>query len=122
MAGELQGLGRWRLLDVCAEGEFATIYRARADNAAATEPSVALKVVRSESLHDQLETEAFAARTSRAVALSDTAPDPIIARVMEHGEADGRAWAAMELIDGLSLDRIGGKRSTTTAPATTPTG
>jgi serine/threonine protein kinase len=111
MAGQLQGLGRWRLLDVCAEGEFATIYRARSDEAAVTEPPVALKVVRSESLHEVLDAEAFADRAARAMALSDTAPDPIIARVRDFGEADGRAWLAMELIDGLSLDRIGAKRS-----------
>jgi len=97
-------------LDVCTEGQFATIYRARPGDAAATEADVALKVVRRESLHDQLEVEAFADRVARAVALSDTAPHPAIVRVREHGAADGRAWAAMELVDGLSLDHLGSKR------------
>ncbi|MGB0589374.1 MAG: hypothetical protein ACPGU1_06815 [Myxococcota bacterium] len=111
MAGELQGLGRWRLLDVCADGEFATIYRARAADAGATEQSLALKVVRSESLHDELESDAFEKRTKRAVALSDTAAHRAIVRVREYGEVDGRGWASMELVDGISLDRIGAKRS-----------
>jgi hypothetical protein len=111
MVGELQGLGRWRLLDVCAEGEFATIYRARAADAGATEQSLALKVVRSESLDDELESDAFEKRAARAVALSDTASHRAIVRVREHGEIEGRGWASMELVDGLSLDRIGAKRS-----------
>ena len=111
MAGELQGLGNWRLLDVCAEGEFATIYRARAADAGATEQSVALKVVRSESLHDALESEAFEKRGKCAVALSDTVAHPAIVRVREYGEVEGRGWASMELVDGISLDRIGAKRS-----------
>jgi serine/threonine protein kinase len=111
MAGELQGLGRWRLLDVCADGEFATIYRARAADAGVTEQSLALKVVRSESLHDELESDAFEKRTRRAIALSDTAPHRAIVRVRDCGEVDGRGWASMELVDGISLDRIGAKRS-----------
>ena len=111
MAGELQGLGRWRLLDVCADGEFATIYRARAADAGATEQSLALKVVRSESLHDELESDAFEKRTARAIALSDTAAHRAIVRVREQGEVDGRGWASMELVNGISLDRVGAKRS-----------
>ena len=108
MAGELQGLGRWRLLDVCAEGEFATIYLARSASAPATQPAVGLKVVRTESLHDQLQTEGFAERAVRAVAISGDVSHPAIVHVSEHGEVDGRLWAAMELVDGRSLDRIGG--------------
>ena len=111
MAGELQGLGRWRLLDACAEGEFATIYRARAADAGATEQSLALKVVRSESLHDAMDSEAFEERTKRAMALGDTAPHRAIVRVRDFGKVDERAWASMELVDGLSLDCIGAKRS-----------
>ena len=45
------------------------------------------------------------------MALSDVAPHPAIVRVRDYGSVDGRAWASMELVDGLSLDRIGAKRS-----------
>lgn len=107
MAGDIQGIADWCVLDTLTEGERATIYRAQRAAGGEGMPPTALKLLRRETLYDEAETAAFRERYKAALRLSDQAPDPRIVRVIEVGEADGRPWAAMELVDGLPLLQLG---------------
>ncbi|WP_237074090.1 serine/threonine-protein kinase [Mycobacteroides abscessus] len=62
----------------------------------------ALKVLGPELTHDRMYRRRFEREADLAAALSH----PAIVKVHDRGEADGRLWMALELIDGTDLGRI----------------
>ncbi len=108
MAGELQGIADWRLIDVLGEGARAVVYRAVRDGHGAGEQHVALKVLRATAAQDPSAVEAFEARA----AIGERLADRRIAAVIGTGRADGRPYVVSELCDGLALESLAVRRST----------
>ncbi|MCB9728994.1 MAG: protein kinase [Deltaproteobacteria bacterium] len=108
MAGELQGIADWRLIDVLGEGARAVVYRAVRDGHGHDEPHVALEVLRATMAQDPDAVRAFEARAEVGASLADRR----IAIVLETGRADGRPYVVSELCEGLSLEALPVKRST----------
>lgn len=108
MAGELQGIADWRLVDVLGEGARAVVYRAARTGAGQGEQHVALEVLRVTASQDPDAVEAFEARAAVGARLADRR----IAAVIETGRADGRPYVVTELCEGLSLETLPVRRST----------
>ncbi|HVS66255.1 MAG TPA: tetratricopeptide repeat protein [Thermoanaerobaculia bacterium] len=86
-------LGRYEIVDRIGSGGMGVVFRARDPQ---LDRPVALKVL-SASLH------ANAERFTREARAASALNHPHIATVYELGEDDGRAFIAMELVDGPSL-------------------
>ncbi len=108
MAGELQGIADWRLVDVLGEGARAVVYRAMRIGAGEGEQHVAIEVLRVTAAQDPDAVEAFEARAAVGARLADRR----IAAVIETGRADGRPYVVSELCEGLSLETLPVRRST----------
>ncbi len=91
-------IGRFELQDKIGEGALAEVYRA-VDTASGT--AVALKVLRPEARDDA----DYFARFIREAKAAGSLSHPNIVAVLDSGEADDRAYIAMELVDGQPLDR-----------------
>ena len=89
-------LGPYEILAPLGAGGMGVVYRAR-DPKLGRE--VAIKVLPTESLHD----ETARARLLREARLAATLNHPNICTVHEVGEADGHVYLAMELIEGRPL-------------------
>ncbi|MBL8620306.1 MAG: serine/threonine protein kinase [Myxococcales bacterium] len=90
-------VGRYRLTRVLGAGGMGVVYAARDE---ALERQVAVKVMRPDLAGDAA---ALAARMVRESRLLARVTDPAVITVHDVGEADGRVYLAMELIDGGTL-------------------
>ncbi len=92
-------IGRFEIIDVLGYGGMGVVYKAKQDR---THREVAVKVVRGTSRIDRRNLSLFE-REIRSLA---RLRHPSIAAIHEAGStADGRHYFAMELVDGVSLDR-----------------
>jgi serine/threonine protein kinase len=91
-----QRLGPYRILARLGEGGMGVVFRATRDGDGAT---VALKVLREELTHDT----AYRRRLAREARAAAEVDHPNLARVLEAGEADGRAYLAVHYVEGRSL-------------------
>jgi serine/threonine protein kinase len=91
-----QRLGPYRIEARLGQGGMGVVFRARHEGDGRT---VALKVLRDE-LSQDLGYRRRLAREARAAAEVD---HPNLTRVLEAGEADGRAYLAVRYVDGRSL-------------------
>ena len=98
-------LGPYEILAQLGAGGMGEVYRAR-DPKLGRE--VAIKVLPTESLHD----ETARARLLREARLAATLNHPNICTVYEVGEADGHVYLAMELIEGRPLSDMITERPT----------
>ncbi len=94
-----QQLGKYQILSELGRGGFATVFRA-IDNTLDRE--VALKVLDPLLLRDPAWTSRFR-REARAVARLS---HPHIVTIFEVGEAEGRLFLAMQLVEGGGLDSL----------------
>ncbi|HEV7502877.1 MAG TPA: protein kinase [Vicinamibacteria bacterium] len=90
-------IGRFRVLAVVGEGAMGVLYRARDE---ALERDVALKVMRAQAA-DAADRERFL-REARAVARLQ---HPNIVTLYELGDHEGSPFIAMELLEGVDLQR-----------------
>ena len=92
-------IGRFEIIEVLGYGGMGVVYKAKQDG---TEREVAVKVVRGTSRIDRRNLTLFE-REIRSLA---RLKHPAIACIHEAGStADGRHYFAMELVDGVALDR-----------------
>lgn len=97
--GEVQRLGRYRILYALGNGTSATVYAALDESSGR---QVALKVLKNEAI-DQ---ETSARRQLRMVRESEAlikSAHPNVVRIFEIGRVEQRTFIAMELIDGPDL-------------------
>ncbi|GGR28915.1 hypothetical protein GCM10010497_34030 [Streptomyces cinereoruber] len=92
--------GRYRLLDVLAEGATGTVWRAL-DGASGHE--VALKESRVPPRLPADEAPALHARRERGARALARVSHPSVVRVLDVVAEDGRPWVATELVRGLTL-------------------
>jgi len=96
-------LGPYEILAPLGAGGMGEVYRAR-DTRLGRE--VAIKVLPPEMTSDEERRQRFAREARAASALSH----PNVATIYEYGDADGRAFIAMELVEGQPLSaRIAGQ-------------
>ena len=98
-------LGPYEIVAPLGAGGMGEVYRAR-DPKLGRE--VAIKVLPTESLHD----DTARARLLRETRLAATLNHPNICTVHEVGEADGHIYLAMELIEGSPLSERIAERGT----------
>jgi eukaryotic-like serine/threonine-protein kinase len=91
-----QLLGRFQIVDRLGEGGMGVVYRARDEQLRRT---VALKVLPAAVVRDEERRRRFLREARSAAAVSHAN----IATVYEVGEADGRVYIAMELVQGSTL-------------------
>ncbi|PFG21121.1 serine/threonine-protein kinase [Serinibacter salmoneus] len=103
--------GRFELLGRLATGGMGEVWRARDLEG---ENEVAVKVLRVEFAGQQQFLDRFAAEARNAQGLDH----PGIARLHQHGEVDGLAYLAMELVDGEALSDLLRRRGTLTETET----
>ncbi len=99
--------GRYEILGNLGRGGMGHVYRARHTG---LDKDVALKILITETL----ELEARFAREARALARLD---HPGCVRVLDHGNADGTHYIALELLDGRTLGSALGEGRFTAARA-----
>jgi serine/threonine-protein kinase len=92
-------LGEYRIVEVLGTGSMGVVYRAQH---AASGREVALKLL-PRALEVDVERRRRFLREARA---ASAVVHPRLAVVHEAGEADGRAFIAMELVRGRSLERV----------------
>ncbi|MEV7371404.1 protein kinase [Streptomyces sp. NPDC090301] len=92
--------GRYRLLDVLAEGATGTVWRALDET---DRREVALKELRAPDGLPPDEVPLLYARREREARAAARISHPAVARVLGVATEDGRPWAVMELVRGLSL-------------------
>lgn len=93
-------IGNYRILSKLGEGGFGTVYRAEQE---ALHREVALKVLKQtdDEAQDPAKIAAFVAEARAAARVAD----PHLVQVFDVGEADGRHYLSMELVEGGSLVR-----------------
>jgi serine/threonine protein kinase len=94
-----RNLGKYEILEEIGRGGFGTVYKAMDTT---LERIVALKILRSELLHDPVFIQRFEAEAKMAAQLEH----PNIVRVYEVGKYQGTRYLAMEYVDGQSLAEI----------------
>ncbi|WP_426363119.1 protein kinase domain-containing protein [Streptomyces sp. E-08] len=92
--------GRYRLLDVLAEGTAGTVWRALDET---DRHEVALKELRAPAGLPADETLLLYARRERAARAAARISHPSVVRVLGVATEDGRPWVVMELVRGLTL-------------------
>src|SRR5574342_579625 len=97
LVGEM--LGPYRVLDRLGAGGMGEVYRARDTR---LERDVAIKVLPTESVNDPAARTRLLREARSAAGLNH----PHICTIHEVGEAEGRAYIAMELIEGRPLSEI----------------
>ncbi|MFJ5140357.1 protein kinase [Streptomyces sp. NPDC088707] len=92
--------GRYRLLDVLAEGATGTVWRALDET---DRHEVALKELGAPEGLPAEEVPLLYARREREARAAARISHPAVVRVLGVATEDGRPWAVMELVRGLSL-------------------
>ncbi len=92
-----EALGPYQLFQELGSGGMGTVYRAEGP-----EGVVAVKIVRPQLF----ETDDALERFHREVAIGRTVDHPNVVRTYGGGEADGRHYLAMELVEGQTLDAL----------------
>jgi predicted Ser/Thr protein kinase len=99
-------LGKYEILNEIGKGGFGTVYRAKDT---VLDREVALKVLKPAWLDDSRAVTMFYREARAAAKLAH----PCIVTIFDMGEAEGRLYIAMELIDGEPLNarikRVGGQ-------------
>jgi serine/threonine-protein kinase len=90
--------GRFAVRARIGVGGMGEVFRARSD----ADGEVALKVMRPELVTDERFRRMFLAEARLCARLSH----PNVVRLIEYGEVNRMPWLAMELVDGVSLDRM----------------
>jgi eukaryotic-like serine/threonine-protein kinase len=92
--------GRFRIESVLGVGGMGTVYLAQHE---VLRRQVALKVIRTDLEHE----EELAPRFRREARAASRVDNPHVTYILDFGEAPGgRAYLAMEYVEGLSLDRV----------------
>jgi eukaryotic-like serine/threonine-protein kinase len=94
-----QTLGHYRIIEKIGAGGMGEVYRARDER---LKRDVALKLLPAETSRDLDSGRKLLLEAQSASALND----PHICTIHEVGEADGRAFIVMELVEGRSLDAL----------------
>jgi eukaryotic-like serine/threonine-protein kinase len=91
--------GRYQIESQLGEGGMAVVYRARS---ALVDRPVAVKIMNAALVRDAALKERFRreAKTSAAIA------HPNIVEILDYGEEEGVPYLVMELLDGMSLDKM----------------
>jgi serine/threonine protein kinase len=97
--GTLERLGEYRLLREIGRGGMGIVYAAEQES---LERTVAVKVLPRQSLANQVQVQRFHREARTAAGLHH----PHIVSVYGVGEQDDYHYYVMELIDGVSLDRV----------------
>lgn len=92
-------LGAFRILERLGEGGMCFVFRARRDG---HDRDCALKVLRDEAARDERVRELFATEAE----VSQILDHPNLMRTYDAGQIDGRAFIAMELVEGATLARL----------------
>ena len=92
-------LGAFRILERLGEGGMCIVFRARKDG---DERDCALKVLRDDAARDAKVRDLFATEAE----VSQLLDHPNLMRTHEAGQIDGRAFIAMELVEGATLARL----------------
>jgi len=101
---EIVELGSYRLIELLGAGGMGTVYRARHQLLAR---DAALKLIRSGEASDEAEEEARKELFFREAKVLASLRSPNTVAVYDFGIADdGRYYLAMELLDGLDLERL----------------
>jgi hypothetical protein len=91
-------IGPYRLLDTIGQGGVGTVYRARDKRDGHI---TAIKIIHEEFTGDEIRRQFF-----RECEIGENIRHPNMARIYEHGEANGRMYLVMELFHGLTLREI----------------
>ncbi|PKO58602.1 MAG: serine/threonine protein kinase, partial [Betaproteobacteria bacterium HGW-Betaproteobacteria-17] len=95
----MERIGRYRIVEQLGEGAMSIVYRGY-------DPSihriVAIKTLRPEYAHD----DACRARFLTEARAAGTLSHPGIVTVYDVGESEGVPFIAMELLEGMALDRF----------------
>src|SRR3989442_7952881 len=94
-----QTLGHYRILERIGAGGMGEVYRARDER---LERDVAIKILSTESIGDLEAGKRLRREAQSASALND----PHICTIYEVGEASGRAFIVMELVEGRALNSL----------------
>jgi len=92
-------LGNYIIRERLGKGAMGTVYRAVPKGAGKEDESVAIKVMRSDTIKD----EVFYNRFRREMNISRKLCHPNLIRTIEYGEHDGMLYLVMELLKGENL-------------------
>jgi tRNA A-37 threonylcarbamoyl transferase component Bud32 len=93
-------IGHFKILETIGSGGMATVYRAQ--DLLDKKRIVALKVLKEENFHDELQKKRF----KHESLITEQLDHPHIVHIIERGEMDDCWYIAMELLQGQSLARL----------------
>ena len=93
-------IGHFKILETIGSGGMATVYKAQ--DLLDKKRIVALKVLKEENFHDELQKKRF----KHESLITEQLDHPHIVRIIERGEMDDCWYIAMELLRGQSLARL----------------
>jgi serine/threonine protein kinase len=97
-----ESLGKYRIVERLSENLVAEVYKARVDGLAGFHRTFVVKRFHEALMRDN----AFATALVDEAKLAGLLSHANIVQILDLGEADGTTYIAMELVDGLDLDRI----------------
>lgn len=106
-------LERYELLDALGEGGMGKVHRARDTE---TGELVALKLVELSHAGSVAEQDLVRERFERELRTAASLSHPNICRVLSYGRAPGQLFLAMELVEGITLQRLIEARGTLPVP------
>jgi serine/threonine protein kinase len=93
---------RFRLLEVLGEGGMGRVFRAEVHGLAGFRKECALKVVRLESVTEDIARDSFI----NEARLGGLLNHPNVVATLDFGQIGGLPYIAMELVDGVTVDRL----------------
>ncbi len=94
--------GRYRLLEIIGEGGMGRVYRADLLGPQGFRKQCALKVVRLDATHADVASDAFI----NEARLGGLLNHPNVVATLDFGQLEGLPFIAMELVDGVTVDRL----------------